>query len=84
MANPPFTGSLDKETISKDLTAIAPTKKTELLFMALFLKSLKIGGRCASIVTDGVLFGSSKAHKALRKELKENKPMQIRVCVINQ
>ena len=71
MANPPFTGSLDKETISKDLLAIAPTKKTELLFLALFLKALKIGGRCASIVPDGVLFGSSKAHKALRQELVE-------------
>ena len=71
MANPPFTGSLDKETISKDLLTIAPTKKTELLFLALFLKGLKIGGRCASIVPDGVLFGSSKAHKALRQELVE-------------
>ncbi len=72
MSNPPFTGSLDKETISKDLTAVTPTKKTELLFLALFLKSLKIGGRCASIVPDGVLFGSGKAHKAIRKELVEN------------
>ncbi|MBQ9008120.1 MAG: SAM-dependent DNA methyltransferase [Clostridia bacterium] len=71
MANPPFTGSLDKETISKDLLAIAPTKKTELLFLALFLKALKTGGRCASIVPDGVLFGSSKAHKSLRQELVE-------------
>ena len=71
MANPPFTGSLDKETISKDLLTIAPTKKTELLFLALFLKALKTGGRCASIVPDGVLFGSSKAHKALRQELVE-------------
>ena len=76
MANPPFTGSLDKETVSKDLIAIAPTKKTELLFMALFLKSLKIGGRCASIVPDGVLFGSSRAHKALRKELVENNRLE--------
>lgn len=76
MANPPFTGSLDKETVSKDLLAIAPTKKTELLFLALFLKSLKIGGRCASIVPDGVLFGSSKAHKALRKEIVENNRLE--------
>lgn len=76
MANPPFTGSLDRETVSKDLIAIAPTKKTELLFMALFLKSLKIGGRCASIVPDGVLFGSSTAHKALRKELVENNRLE--------
>lgn len=71
MANPPFTGSLDKETISKDLLAVAPTKKTELLFLALFLKALKVGGRCASIVPDGVLFGSSKAHTALRQEIVE-------------
>ena len=71
LANPPFTGSLDKETISKDLQNLCATKKTELLFMALFLKALKVGGRCASIVPDGVLFGSSKAHKAIRQELVE-------------
>lgn len=69
LANPPFTGSLDKETISKDLLAIASTTKTELLFISLFIKMLKLGGRCASIVPDGVLFGSSKAHKAIRQEL---------------
>ena len=71
MANPPFTGSLDKEIISKDLLNLASTSKTELLFMALFLKALKVGGRCASIVPDGVLFGSSKAHKAIRQEIVE-------------
>lgn len=76
MANPPFTGSLDKETVSKDLLALAPTKKTELLFLALFLQMLQIGGRCASIVPDGVLFGSSKAHKALRKEIVENNRLE--------
>ncbi len=76
MANPPFTGSLDKETISKDLLALCSTKKTELLFMALFLKALKTGGRCASIVPDGVLFGSSKAHKAIRTELVENNRLE--------
>lgn len=76
MANPPFTGSLDKETISKDLLNLAATKKTELLFLALFLKSLKIGGRCASIVPDGVLFGSSKAHKAIREEIVENNRLE--------
>lgn len=76
MANPPFTGSLDKETISKDLLAVAPTKKTELLFLALFLKALKVGGRCASIVPDGVLFGSAKAHKALRQEIVENNRLE--------
>lgn len=69
LANPPFTGSLDKETISKDLVTLASTTKTELLFMALFTKALKVGGRCASIVPDGVLFGSSKAHKAIRQEI---------------
>ncbi len=72
MANPPFTGSVFQEEISKDLLALCKTRKTELLFMALFIKMLKVGGRCASIVPDGVLFGSSSAHKALRKELVEN------------
>ena len=72
MANPPFKGSLDKETIAKDLRNTVSTTKTELLFLALFLKSLKVGGRCASIVPDGVLFGSQKAHKAIRKEFIEN------------
>ncbi len=76
MANPPFTGSLDKETISKDLLNLASTSKTELLFIALFLKALKTGGRCASIVPDGVLFGSSKAHKALRQELVDNNRLE--------
>ena len=75
MANPPFTGSVFQEEISKDLLALCKTKKTELLFMALFIKMLKIGGRCASIVPDGVLFGSSTAHKALRKELVENQQL---------
>ena len=72
MANPPFTGSVFQEEISKDLLALCKTRKTELLFMALFTKMLKVGGRCASIVPDGVLFGSSAAHKALRNELVEN------------
>ena len=76
MANPPFTGSLDKETVSKDLLNLASTKKTELLFMALFIKALKVGGRCASIVPDGVLFGSSNAHKAIRKELVEGNRLE--------
>ena len=71
LANPPFKGSLDYEAVSKDLLALCKTKKTELLFMALFIKMLEIGGRCASIVPDGVLFGSSKAHKAIREELVE-------------
>ena len=71
LANPPFAGSLDYETTAKDLIAIVKTKKTELLFMALFLKLLKPGGRAAVIVPDGVLFGSSTAHKAIRKMLVE-------------
>lgn len=75
MANPPFTGSVFQEEISKDLLALCKTKKTELLFLALFIKMLKVGGRCASIVPDGVLFGSSTAHKALRKELVENQQL---------
>ena len=76
LANPPFSGSLDKETISKSLHQIAPTTKTELLFLALFVRSLRVGGRCASIVPDGVLFGNSNAHKAIRKELVDNQRLQ--------
>lgn len=76
LANPPFKGSIDAERTSKDLLAITKTKKTELLFLALFLRSLKIGGRCASIVPDGVLFGSSNAHKAIRKEIIENNKLE--------
>src|SRR5438093_3466259 len=67
MANPPFAGSLDYESCAKDLQRIVKTKKTELLFLALFLRLLKPGGRAAVIVPDGVLFGSSTAHKTLRK-----------------
>jgi type I restriction enzyme M protein len=63
LANPPFAGSLDYETTAKDLLKTVKTKKTELLFLALFLKLLKPGGRAAVIVPDGVLFGSSTAHK---------------------
>src|SRR5947207_11286544 len=74
LANPPFAGSLDFETTAKDLQRIVKTKKTELLFLALFLRLLKTGGRAAVIVPDGVLFGSSKAHKDLRGLLvEENK-----------
>lgn len=72
LANPPFKGSINAESINDDLKAVTNTKKTELLFLALFLRMLKKGGRCACIVPDGVLFGSSKAHKAIRKELVEN------------
>ena len=69
LANPPFKGSLDADTVSADLLKVCKTKKTELLFLALFLRMLRIGGRCACIVPDGVLFGSSTVHKAIRKEL---------------
>jgi type I restriction enzyme M protein len=72
LANPPFAGSLDYETTAKDLLAIVKTKKTELLFMALFLKLLKPGGRAAVIVPDGVLFGASTAHKEIRRMLVED------------
>ena len=72
LANPPFKGTIDAESIHDNLKAVTNTKKTELLFLALFLRLLKPGGQCACIVPDGVLFGSSKAHKAIRKELVEN------------
>ncbi|MBM6855297.1 SAM-dependent DNA methyltransferase [Mediterraneibacter glycyrrhizinilyticus] len=71
LANPPFKGSLDYDTVSPDLLKVCKTKKTELLFLALFMRMLKTGGRCACIVPDGVLFGSSKAHKAIRKAIVE-------------
>ena len=76
LANPPFKGSLDYDTVSTDLLKVCKTKKTELLFLALFVRMLKVGGRCACIVPDGVLFGSSTAHKAIRKELIENQRLQ--------
>ena len=69
LANPPFKGSLDADIVSADLLKVCKTKKTELLFLALFLRMLLVGGRCACIVPDGVLFGSSTAHKAIRREL---------------
>lgn len=72
LANPPFAGSLDYESTAKDLQRIVKTKKTELLFVALFLRLLRTGGRAAVIVPDGVLFGSSKAHKELRRTLVED------------
>ena len=76
LANPPFKGSLDNDSVSADLVKVCKTKKTELLFLALFLKMLKTGGRCACIVPDGVLFGSSNAHRAIRKEIIENNILQ--------
>ena len=76
LANPPFKGSLDYEAVSADLLKVTKTKKTELLFLALFLRTLKVGGRCASIVPDGVLFGSTKGHKDIRKEIVENHKLE--------
>jgi type I restriction enzyme M protein len=76
LANPPFAGSLDYENTAKDLLEIVKTKKTELLFLALFLRLLKSGGRAAVIVPDGVLFGSSKAHKELRTALVEEQKLE--------
>lgn len=76
LANPPFKGSLDYDIVSTDLLKVCKTKKTELLFLVLFLRMLKTGGRCACIVPDGVLFGSSKAHKTIRKELVEENRLE--------
>ena len=75
LANPPFAGSLDYEAASKDLLAVARTKKTELLFLALFLRLLEPGGRATVIVPDGLLFGSTKAHKELRRMLVEEQKL---------
>src|SRR3954469_4679092 len=76
LANPPFAGSLDYETTAKDLLAVVKTKKTELLFLALFIRLMRAGGRAAVIVPDGLLFGSTKAHKALRKMLVEDQRLE--------
>ena len=76
LANPPFKGSLDADIVSADLLKVCKTKKTELLFLALFLRMLKVGGRCACIVPDGVLFGSSTAHTAIRRELIERNRLE--------
>ncbi|APC79215.1 HsdM family class I SAM-dependent methyltransferase [Clostridium botulinum] len=76
LANPPFKGSLDYEAVSADLLKVSKTKKTELLFLALFLRILKTGGRCASIVPDGVLFGSTKGHKDIRREIVDNNKLE--------
>lgn len=76
LANPPFKGSLDREAVDGKILAVVDSKKTELLFIALILKGLKLGGRAAVIVPDGVLFGSSKAHLQIRKELIDNQKLQ--------
>jgi type I restriction enzyme M protein len=81
LANPPFKGSLDYEAVSADLLKVTKTKKTELLFLALFLRILKKGGRAAVIVPDGVLFGSSNAHKQIRKEIIDNNKLDAVVSM---
>src|SRR6266496_1050867 len=81
MANPPFAGSLDYDNTAKDLQKIVKTKKTELLFLALFLRLLKPGGRAAVTVPDGVLFGSSTAHKELRRILVEDQKLDAVVSL---
>jgi len=81
LANPPFAGSLDYESTSKELLKVVKTKKTELLFVALFMRLLKPGGRAAVIVPDGVLFGSSKAHKELRRMLVEEQKLDAVVSL---
>ena len=76
LANPPFSGKVDNDAVAKSLLAITKTKKTELLFMSLFVRMLKLGGRCASIVPVGMLFDSHAAHKAIRKEIVDNQRLQ--------
>ena len=81
LANPPFAGSLDYESTAKNLLQVVKTKKTELLFLALFLRLLKPGGRAAVIVPDGVLFGSTNAHKELRRILVEDQKLEAVVSM---
>lgn len=76
LANPPFSGSLDHDVVNPTLLAMTKTKKTELLFISLFIRMLELGGRCASIVPDGVLFGNSSGHKSIRKELVDKQRLQ--------
>ena len=76
LANPPFKGSLDEESVADDLLRISDTKRTEILFLSLMLRILKNGGKCAIIVPDGVLFGSTKAHKSIREEIVEKNKLE--------
>lgn len=75
LANPPFKGSLDFDEVSDSILEVAKTKKTELLFLSLIIKALKVGGKCAVIIPDGVLFCSTKAHKEIRKEIVSNQQL---------
>lgn len=79
--NPPFKESLDYDTVSADLLKVCKTKKTELLFLALFLRMLCVGGRCACIVPEGALFGSSNAHKAIRRQIIDNNCLEAVVSM---
>ena len=81
LANPPFTGSLDRDSVSPDLLVPSPTKKTELLFLRLFLRILRSGGRCASIVPEGVLFGTSHAHLEIRRTLVEDNRLEAVIAL---
>ena len=81
LANPPFKGSLDEQSVNPKVLSMVKTKKTELLFVALILRMLKLGGRSATIVPDGVLFGSSKAHKDLRQDLIENNQLEAMISL---
>lgn len=76
LANPPFKGFLDEESVAEDLLTISNTKRTEILFLSLMLRILKTGGRCAVIVPDGVLFGSTKAHRSIREEIVEKNKLE--------
>lgn len=76
LANPPFKGSLDYDAVEESILKTVKTKKTELLFLGLMLRMLKVGGRCAVIVPDGVLFGSSKAHKQIRQNIVEGQKLE--------
>jgi type I restriction enzyme M protein len=76
LANPPFKGSLDKEAVDGKILSVVDSKKTELLFLALILKGLKLGGRAAVIIPDGVLFGSTKGHMQIRKEIVDNQRLE--------
>lgn len=76
LANPPFKGSLDEESVAEDLLRISDTKRTEILFLSLMLRIMKNGGRCAVIVPDGVLFGSTKAHRSIREEIVEKNKLE--------
>ena len=81
LANPPFKGSLNVSTIAKSLSSVIKTKKTELLFLALILRILRTGGRCASIVPDGVLFGADKAAKGIRQELVDHQKLEAVISI---